>query len=111
MLTVQWSAQKGGFQIQIRFIPLLPPIQGHWNGRQVADWPISTGIVDHSKRAIISEKLDGSLFLKGRVLNALSEDEVAEILASLTRKIDVVSILVWRLAYTSDDLRAPLAFF
>ena len=44
-------------------LPLLPAVQLDWSGSRVADWLISGGMVNESKRSIITENLDGGRFL------------------------------------------------
>src|SRR5260370_33208455 len=46
-------------------MPLLPPVQESWDGNEVADWLISAGIVEESRRSSISKNLNGRRFRQG----------------------------------------------
>ena len=68
-------------------MPLLPPVQRSWDGSQVADWLISGGMVDKSKRSIITEKLDGRRFLEGDFNGVLTKEEIEKINSRLAEGI------------------------
>jgi hypothetical protein len=92
------------FQIRTLFTtPFLPPIQDTWDGSQVADWLISAGIENESKRSNISNCLDGRCFLRGDDycgVEGISEEAKSE----LRTKISSIVPLVWKLTRTSHKL-------
>ena len=64
-------------------MPLLPAVQYSWDGERVADWLISGGMVDESKRSIITENLSGRRFLQGDFNGILTNEEIDEVNSKL----------------------------
>jgi hypothetical protein len=82
-----WSDENDVF-------PLLPSAQNSWGSRELAEWFISGGAVEESRREIISEHLDGKSFLSGRVQGILNAEEMKRIDNILRRKLNALSIRV-----------------
>jgi hypothetical protein len=91
--------------------PLLPIVQNSWNGDQVADWLIGMEVVDKSKRFIISEKLDGNRFLRGRVHDILTDEDIARFNAAISVKAEFLLNDVWDISRDSQEHRSVLGRF
>ena len=89
-------------------LPLLPAVQHSWSGSRVADWLISGGMVNESKRSIITEKLDGCRFLEGDINGILTKEEIDTVNSKLAKGISKRSSQVFD-RFKSSPMRS--AFF
>ena len=89
-------------------LPLLPAVRHNWSGSRVADWLISGGMVNESKRSMITEKLDGDRFLYGDINGILTKEEIDTVNSKLAKGISKRSSQVLD-CFKSSPMRS--AFF
>jgi hypothetical protein len=91
--------------------PSLPMVQNSWTGSQIADWLIAAEIVDESWRYDITRKLDGRIFLEGRILEVLYEKEVGELNDKLLKFAAYISHNAWGQIKSSREESSALSDF